>query len=519
MTALLGQKTFLDFFPAPEFLLLSTVGIVITDTDTRLVQLRREILGDGFKLANSSQAANPAGAVEAGLINNPDALGAVLKKLALPYGIRYAHASLPEEKTYLFTTRINWVPPEGLKDAVAFIVEENAPVSLSESVFNFEIIKEDEHADEINLAVSVVPKNVINAYVELFESVGITPISFDLESQAIARAVIHRGDKRTQLIVNLSLRKTGFYIVADEVVQFSTTPAYGIGEDESYPSLNDLKAEMRKVLAFWNARTDKSGKPEKKIEKVILVGLGGSKTEFVEKLMSESDIPYAPADVGLNMSPSRSHVSGIPFDESLSYASAIGLVLPRGRKDMFKLLTEEGGHKVAHKYAMHRAVVMLSAFIFVLVAGIIGLLPSYVLSNARQNEALERTRIMNSAGQIDNESVLQAWLKEMNRKLRILSPALDMDRPSAFIERVLDQKATGVRVTGFSWIRAKDKVTLSVNGITLDRQALITFEDRINSSGYFSEVTLPISNLAKDKDIDFQIKFSPALPTPSAQTP
>ena len=321
MIPLLGQKTFLDLFPAPEFLLLSTAGIAVTDTDTKFVQLQREIFGDGFKLANSSKIDNPQGIIESN----------VLKKLSSRYGIRYAHAVLPEEKAYLFTTTIGWVPPLGLKDAVAFIIEENAPVSLAESVFDFEIIREDENAGEIKLSVSVVPKSVVSAYVEIFESALITPISFDLESQAIARAVIHRGDKRPHLIISLSLKKTGFYVVEEEVVQFSTTPAYGIDEGDSYPSLNDLKAEMRKVFVFWNARTDKSGKPEKKIEKVILCGLGASKTDFVEKLMSESEVPYALADVWLNMSPSRSHVAEIPFDESLGYASVIGLVLPRGR--------------------------------------------------------------------------------------------------------------------------------------------------------------------------------------------
>src|SRR3989344_2799883 len=321
MIPLLGQKTFLDLFPAPEFLLLSTAGIAVTDTDMKFVQLQREIFGDGFKLANSSKIDNPQGIIESN----------VLKKLSSRYGIRYAHAVLPEEKAYLFTTTIGWVPPLGLKDAVAFIIEENAPVSLTESVFDFEIIREDENAGEIKLSVSVVPKSVVSTYVEIFESALITPISFDLESQAIARAVIHRGDKRPHLIINLSLKKTGFYVVEEEVVQFSTTPAYGIDEGDSYPSLNDLKAEMRKVFVFWNARTDKSGKPEKKIEKVILCGLGASKTDFVEKLMSESEVPYALADVWLNMSPSRSHVAEIPFDESLGYASVIGLVLPRGR--------------------------------------------------------------------------------------------------------------------------------------------------------------------------------------------
>ncbi|MDO8569624.1 MAG: pilus assembly protein PilM [bacterium] len=325
------QKTLFDLFPTPEFLLLSTTGVVITDTDTKFVQLRRKMFGDGFELTHASKVDNPKGTVESGLINNPKELVSILQKLSAYYNIRYIRASLPEEKAYLFTTNINWVPPEGLNDAVAFIIEENAPVSLIESVFDFEIVREDESAGEIKLSVSVLPKNVVDAYVGLFESVGITPVSFDLESQAIARAVIQRGDRQPTLIINLSPEKTGFYVVEEEVVQFSTTLAYGIGGGESYPSLNDLKVEMHKVFVFWDARTNKFGQPEKKIEKVILCGLGGNKMDFVEKLMGESEVPYALADVWQNMSSSKSHVPEISFDTSLDYASVIGLVLSRDR--------------------------------------------------------------------------------------------------------------------------------------------------------------------------------------------
>ena len=331
MIPLFKQKTFLDLFPAPEFLLLSTTGIVITDTDTKLVQLRREIFGDGFELSHASQISNPDGAVESGVIKNPNELRTVLKKLSELYNIRYAHATLPEEKAYLFTTTINRVPPEGLRDAVAFIVEENVPISLAESVFDFEVVGGTVATPEIKVAVSVLPREIVNNYVELFESAGIVPISFDIESQAIARAVIHRGDKRPHLIINLSQKKTGFYVVEEEVVQFSTTPAYSVGESDSSQNIDDLKVEMRKVLTFWNTRTGKSGNPERKIEKAILCGPGASKKDFVEKLMKDEDVPYALANVWINTSPARNHVPGVPFEESLGYASAIGLVLSRSK--------------------------------------------------------------------------------------------------------------------------------------------------------------------------------------------
>src|SRR3972149_4403652 len=227
------QKTLLDLFPVPEFLLLSTTGIVVKDTDTRFVRLRRKIFGKGFELAHASKIDNPKGSVESGLINNPDELANVLREFSSHYGVSYVKAILPEEKAYLFTANIGQVSPEGMKDAVAFIIEENAPVALAESVFDFEVVGEDLGTGEMRVAVSVLPKNIVGAYEALFESAGITPISFDLESRAIARAVIRKGNRQPILIINLSTKKTGFYVVEKEVVQFSTMLAYSLAVDDS----------------------------------------------------------------------------------------------------------------------------------------------------------------------------------------------------------------------------------------------------------------------------------------------
>ena len=213
-----------------------------------------------------------------------------------------------------------------MKDAVAFIIEENVPISLAESVFDFEVVSEDGDTGEIKVAVSVLPKNIVSAYVTLFESAGITPISFDLESRAIARAVIHKGNRQPTLIINLSTKKTGFYVVEKGVVQFSTALAYSLAAgDPGSGSKEFLREEMRKVIAFWNAHTGS------KIEKIILCGSGGSKTALVDKFMGGSEIPYTTADVWLKMSRSNNYVPEITFGESLGYASAIGLILPRDR--------------------------------------------------------------------------------------------------------------------------------------------------------------------------------------------
>ena len=176
---------------------------------------------------------------------------------------------------------------------------------------------------------------------------------------------------------------------------------------------------------------------------------------------------------------------------------------------MFKLLTETEKQKVTHEYLMRRTIVMLCAFILVFVIGIIGLFPSYTLSNIRYTEALERTRVVGSAQQRNDDLALQVWLKEINYRLNILSPALDTDRPSILIEQILGQKGAAIIITSFSLVKAKDKVSISVNGVAADRQSLIVFENRVNALEIFSKIVSPISNLAKDKDIDFRIQLMP----------
>lgn len=331
MTLSSRRQTFLNLFPAPEFLLLSTAGIALTDTHTRFIQLRREMWGGGLRLAHFKSVDNPKGAIASGLINNSESLLPVLKNLSSQYRLRYANVTLPEEKAYIFTTTIGWVPPEGRRDAVAFILEGNAPVSLTESIFDFEIISEDETLGEIRLSVCVLPENVVSAYTTLFESAGITPISFDLESQAIARAIIGRGDKLPYLVINLNARKTGFYIVEDEVVQFSTTLSYGTEESESGSNVKDLQSEMRKVLAFWSSRADREGKDGKPVAQIILCGSEGGNRDFVTMLMSESELPYTLANVWLNTPSIHSPVFKLMPEEATVYASALGLALPRHR--------------------------------------------------------------------------------------------------------------------------------------------------------------------------------------------
>ena len=172
---------------------------------------------------------------------------------------------------------------------------------------------------------------------------------------------------------------------------------------------------------------------------------------------------------------------------------------------MYKLLTEEANAKAHKEYLYRRSVTILMASVVVFFIGLAGLFPSFILSSTKKFELIERVRMVNQGGVKDSGVDPGSWLASLNLKLQILAPELDNIRPSYSIEDVIQQKALGVRIMSFSWSYDKDKSTLSLAGTAINRDALLKFQKNLISSGKFSEVTLPVSNLAKGKDINFQM--------------
>ncbi len=321
------QHTFYEHFPTPEYLTLSNSGVAITDDSVHFMQLRRGMLGSTLKLAHYEKIPLPQGVVESGYINNAEKLTEVLADLSKRYRLAYIRATLPEERAYLFTVSIDKVPDEGLRDAVAFIIEENVPVTLENSVFDFDVLATAEEAGKITVAVSVISKKVVDFYLQVFEAAGMTPVSLDIESQAIARAAVRKGDRSAQMIVNLGDKKTGFYVIADGVVQFTTTLPYGAAASGTGDHLTDLQAEIKKIFAFWDAH-HKTGAEGKGIEKILVCGQASLDSNLVALFMNDAPVPFEWVDPWKN---AFSISEKLPADlrrDALEYTSATGLAIP-----------------------------------------------------------------------------------------------------------------------------------------------------------------------------------------------
>ncbi len=319
------SKNFFDFFPPPKFLEMPSVGFSISDTSLRFIELRDH---EGtFVLGDYAQRVIPPQAIDAGYINKPEQVVEMLKELKKQYGLKFVKATLPEEKAFVFRTQIPTTVPEEMRSAVEFTIEENVPMSVADVEFDFTVMPfSDEKSGHTDVSVCVVPKKVIAAYMSLFTEVDLTVTAFELESQAIARSVIERGDNSSYLILNLEKNKTGFYIATAGAVHFTSTMSI------TADALPELSEEISKI--YWHAHGEKKERGGTKISKIILCGEGAIKDGVKEYIFNKLGIQVEVADVWKNVFVLDKYVPDISLKDSLGFAAAVGLALPSAFVDL-----------------------------------------------------------------------------------------------------------------------------------------------------------------------------------------
>jgi len=338
-------KKILEFFPVPKYLRMQAIGVSISDDAVRYVELDDE--GKGVYLKSFGKESIPIDTIEGGNISKPEALLDALMKIQKRTGARYAIISLPEEKAYLFKTEIPVSSEDDVRQNIEFKIEENVPISADDAVFDFSFIPTSKPSSDgvVPVAVSLVPKDVVESYVAIFESAGMRPVAFHVESHAVAMSVVPKDDMRTYLVVTIDKTKSCLSVVSDGVVRYASTVSIGsidlvskglggfkTSKDESRSFLaNDFKSEIKKVYTYWSSQGDNSAPLKhakaRNIEKVLVCGDGVFEAGVLEQIASGVPTSVEVANVWTNAFSFGDYIPEIVAKDSIEYAGAVGLAL------------------------------------------------------------------------------------------------------------------------------------------------------------------------------------------------
>jgi len=338
---------------------MPAVGLDISDTSMRFVELVET--RHGLVIGRFGERAIPHGVIESGEVKKPADLRAIFSALKKEHNLDLVAVSLPEEKAYLFDLHLPKMKYREIRGAIELSLEEYVPIKASEALFDYDI--EMETDTNIQVSVSVTPRTLVDGYLEAFSGSGITPTAFEVEAQAVARAIVPEGDKNTYMIVDFGKTRTGIAIVANGFVQFTSTIPIGGGAlteavarnlNISYEEAEKIKREkgvsggagneelslalistisvlrdnVSKHYTYWQTHDD-YGKKHAPIQKIYLCGGDSNLAGFISYLASGLEVKVELAQVMVNVNPLHRYVPEISFGDSLRYATAIGLALRR----------------------------------------------------------------------------------------------------------------------------------------------------------------------------------------------
>ena len=352
------NRFFFRFFPPPNFLAATSFGLDISDESVKFVELI--MTKDGVKIGRYGERTIPPGVIESGKIKDSKQMEEILSKLRKEEGVKSVRVSLPEEQVYIFQLRLEKAGLKKVKEGIELALEEHVPIPAQDAIFDYELISED--AKNIEVQVTTIPKNIIENYLLIFKHSKILVQSFELEAQAVSRAVIGKDDMETYMIVDFGKKRTGIFIVSRGVVMFTSTLDVGgvtlnsviqktfqtsmeeaekmkqqYGLQRNVPnkeifavllnSVSILRDEIVKHFFYWQTHKDEEGKNNPPIKKIILCGGDSNLIGLSDYISVSMKNPVEMANVWTNITNTNNNIPEMSFRQALAFATTIGLAL------------------------------------------------------------------------------------------------------------------------------------------------------------------------------------------------
>lgn len=354
----LHTKALAALFPPPRFLAMPAAGIDISDSSIKYFEAT--LTRAGFIPKEIDVVRLPHDVVVNGEIQDRKQLAAALHTMHKRHSKHFANVALPEELVYLYTLEVPTAHRhKEIRQVIEFSLSEHVPIPVENAIFNYDIIRTNGSVTE--LSVAVFPKDIVDAYVAVFQKSGFHVKAFELEAHSVARAVVPHHNTGVSMIIDFGRTRTGITIAFGQIPVFSTTVKIGgdtftdsivkhLKVDEATAddlkwkegivycknealrteltqSINALVKEVQRHYRYWNTRRDEDGNTIAPIEHVYLCGGALALRGLREHVADMLHAPVHEADIWGNMLDLDAYVPSIPKERSWGYATAVGLFL------------------------------------------------------------------------------------------------------------------------------------------------------------------------------------------------
>ncbi len=357
------QNLLLNFFPVPKYLKRPAIGFDISDHSIKFVELVPS--GAGISLGRFSEREMPIGIVEGGELKDPKQFALILKELKDQFCLENVFISLPDDKAFTINLVLPPMREEEIRGSIELQLEEYIPLPVADIIFDYDLVSPVKSGAKVEVGVFVLPRAMVESYLEVFSLVGLNVFAVETQSAALARTFVSSEDPLVTAIVDIGRTHTATFLLKNgTVVAAAAVPVGGeaitksleknlkidfaeaeklktekglsrsIDNKEAFfaiiPVVSAIKDEIERRVNFWLEYKEEgelaSTRP-KKLDQIILCGGQSTLPGFSEYLEIHLKHPIVLGNPWLKIFPQGQVVSNLRFNEALRFATAIGLAL------------------------------------------------------------------------------------------------------------------------------------------------------------------------------------------------
>lgn len=339
------------------------VSMQITDELVRFVGLKNSAEGVFVYLFGEQYFSK--GVMQDGKIINPESMTHTLEAVQKTYTLNKVHVVLPEEQSFVFNTTVTSSEDSDelqaiIEDHIVSYLKLHTKLPVKDLVCEYDITGQENEAYEVS--VWVTPRAIVDAYVEVFESAGLDPVTLECGSHVVTNACLGKEEDETCMLVDFGNTKTnvavtnkgnvvhsatipvGEHVLTPKIQEFLDIPhseaekikqKYGLLRSHKEPALlTELVHEISPVRDYldrlyidWLTTPHAAKKDKTPITRVVLHGEGSHVVGLRDHMSQATSIPTEYLDVWKQVRLPEDRAPEVSFEDSLRYATALSCAL------------------------------------------------------------------------------------------------------------------------------------------------------------------------------------------------
>lgn len=177
---------------------------------------------------------------------------------------------------------------------------------------------------------------------------------------------------------------------------------------------------------------------------------------------------------------------------------------------MFNLLPTNEKKRILQEYRLRLLTVILFFSFSIGLVATLFLLPSYLISNSKDKEVAERIESVRMSTIFSEADEINSRLVETNLKMQSLVVGQNFLQISDLFDKILQKKTSAIRINSIGFSVREEEKQIVLSGVSLNRDSLSDFVRSLEEDETFSEVSIPVSSFAKERNAVFSIQLSVA---------